>query len=304
VDIPVNYLTTPAAIVNEAVDMIGESGQIIGAITDGTQVSETARRNYGQALRRLLRTSYWNFARKKAKLQLLGDALAGTAIPPGVSPYVEAPWAYAYATPPDCVMARWVPWSPTNAQPTDSNGVPLTTGTSALVFYDQQPASFLISSSDQYPIEVGSPPWTQLPDLQRTFGLGPQDREILLTNVCDAHLVYTAFIPTIERWDSLFRQALVSMMALAIVNVAIKDPKYRLAERDRISASLKITIDDARVASGRESGYPQSVDHTPVWISARSGAWWGATPGYGGSLYSGYPLFPLDGSLQWQGSVY
>src|ERR1039458_9281246 len=183
-DVPVAYPTTPAAIINEAVDILGASGEIIGALTDGTDVSETARRNYGQALRRLLRTAYWNFARKRAKLQLLGDALAGTALPMGVSPYVEPPWAFAYALPPDCVMARWVPWSPLNAQPDNSSGVPLTTGVSASVFYSQRPAPFLISSSDQYPIEVGSVPWSQLPDLQRTFGLGPTSREIVLTNVC------------------------------------------------------------------------------------------------------------------------
>ena len=303
-DVAVNYLSTPARIVNEAIDMIGQSGQIIGDIQDGTLVAETARRNYGQALRRLLRTAYWNFARQRTSLTLLGDSLAGTAIPLGVSPQVEPPWAYAYAIPQDCVMARWVPWNPTNAQPVNAQGIPLTTGVSSVVAYNQQPAPFLVSSSNLYPIEVGSPQWDQLPDLQRTFGVGPINREIILTNVSDACLVYTRFEPVIEMWDSLFRQALVQMMALAIAPVAIKDPKIRIAERDRLAASLKNTVDDARVATGRESGYPQSVDHTPVWISARSGGWWGPSPGPDGSLLSGMTLFPCDGSMSWMGCVF
>ena len=40
-DVPVSYLSTPARVVNEAVDMLGKPGMIIGDITDGTPIAET-----------------------------------------------------------------------------------------------------------------------------------------------------------------------------------------------------------------------------------------------------------------------
>lgn len=305
-DVPVNFLTTPAAVVNQALDMLGQSGKIIGDIADGTTVAETARRNYGQGLRQLLRTAHWDFARKRAKLTLLGDAVSGNAIAPGVSPFVECPWSYAWAWPTDAVQGRWLPANPTNAQPTNAQGVPLTTGVSSLTNYPMLPGRFLISSSDQYPVETGLTPWNQLPDFQRTEGVGPTYRKIILTDCCNAEFVYTRLSTVIEEWDALFRQAFVTMIALAIAPVALEDVKVRIAMTDRLAKTLKNAVDNARVANGNESGYPQSVDHQPAWITARANSWWGATgPGGGGTeAFSGYTFYPYDGSMQWAGSVY
>lgn len=301
-DVPISYLQPPATIINQALDMLGESGKIIGDIADGTPVAEAARRNYGQGLRQLLRTAHWDWARKRAKLNLLGDA---TGSPPlGVSPFVECPWTYAYEWPTDAVQGRYLPWSPTNAQPTNSSGVPLTTGVSALPWYGTAPGRFLVSSSDQYPVEIGNVPWDQQPDFQRTEGVGPTNRKIILTDCCEAHFVYTRLGVVIEEWDDLFRQAFVTMMALAIAPTAIEDPKLRLAQCNRLIPILKNAIADARVANGNESGFPQSVDHQPAWITARSSGWSnGLGGGLGGGL-SGYTFYPWDASMQWAGSVY
>lgn len=301
-DVPIPYLQSPAVICNQAIDMLGQPGQIMGDIGDGTPVAETARRNYGQALRQLLRTAHWDFARKRARLTLLGDA-TGSA-PMGVSTHVECPWSYAWAWPNDGVMGRWLPWSPTNAQPQNSEGVPLTTGVSVGVNYAQQPGRFLVSSSDQYPIEVGQVPWNQMPDLQRTEGLGPTSRKIILTDCANAEFVYTRFVPVIEEWDSLFRQAFVMMMALVIAPVVLEDPKLRLAEVGRLVPMLRNAIADARVANGNESGFPQTTDHMPNWVTARSAGSYGADGfGFGGGL-GGYTYLPWDTSMGWCGSVY
>ena len=296
-DAPVNYLTPAADIVNQAVDLLGEPGKLIGDINDGTNVSEAARRYYGQGLRQLLRTAHWDFARKRAKLTLLGDATGQSQLP--VIQEVECPWTYAYEWPIDAVMGRWMPWNPTN-----SSGVPLTTGVSNLTQYGMMPGRFLVSSSNLYPVEIGNPSWEQLPDLQRTLGVGPINRKIILTDCFCAHFVYTRLVTTIEEWDSLFRQAFVTMMALAIAPVAIDDPKLRIAERDRLVPVLKNAVADARVANGNESGFPQSTDHLPNWITARNNSWWGGEMGMGGSVYSGYTMYPADASMQWCGSVY
>lgn len=305
----VQYLTVPADIVNQAVDMLGQSGKVIGSVTDGTPVAETARRNYGQALRQLLRTAHWAFARKQAKLTLLGDATGTAAI--GVSQFVECPWQYAFAWPIDGVQGRWLPWSPTNAQPTNAQGVPLTTGVSVGVPYPMMPGRFLVSSSDQYPVEVGGLPWDQLPDLSRTEGLGPTSRKIILTDSGPyTQFVYTRLVTVIEEWDDLFRQAMVTMMAMVIAPVAIEDPKMMIAERDRLAATLRNAIADARVANANEAGFPQTINKEANYISARS---WGA--GSGGLLGGGGYGFGFGGggagylglgwgSMSWGGEVY
>lgn len=298
-DVPIPYLQPPATIINQAIDMLGESGKIIGDITDGTPVAEAARRAYGQGLRQLLRTAHWAWARKRGKLTLLGDATGQSALP--VINQVECPWSYAYAWPIDAVQGRWLPWSPNNAQPTSGTGVPLTTGVSALAQYAQTPARFLVSSSDLYPIEIGNLPWIQQPDLQRTEGLGPINRKVILTDCCEAWFVYTRLGVVIEEWDDLFRQAFVTMMAIAIAPAAVEDRKVRLAELARLGPILRNAVADARVANGNESGYPQSVDHLPNWITARNG---GAYGGGGGGGYSGYTYYPWDSSMSWCGSVY
>jgi hypothetical protein len=299
------YLSSPATIINEAVDLLGQPGKLIGDLNDGTAIAETARRNYGQGLRQLLRTAHWDFARKRAKLTLLGDATGNSPLP--VSPVVECPWTYAWAWPIDGIQGRWLPWNPTNAQPLSSTGVPLTTGVSVGVNYGLQPGRFLVSSSDLYPVEVGNPPWTQRPDLSRTEGLGPTSRKIILTDCCNAEFVYTRFEPVIEVWDSLFRQAFVMMMALAIAPSAIEDPKLRLAETGRLIPMLKNAIADARVANGNEAGMPQSTDFEASFIRARNQWAWGGNGGFGGPLDGGGALgyfgYGWD-SMSWCGSVY
>ena len=308
-DPPVAYLQTPATVANEAIDMLGQPGKILGDITDGTIVAEAARRFYGQGLRQLSRTAPWDFLRKQVKLVLLGDATTSSPAP-GVSTFVERPWGYAYAWPQDAVMGRWMPWSPSGGQPEGSNGVPLTTGGSAAVGYGLVPGRFLVGSSDQYPIETGFLDWDQLPDLQRTEGVGPVSRKIILTNCCNAHFVYTRLEPVIEVWDSLFRQAFVTMLALALVQTAIDDPKERISQRDRLIPILRNAIADARVANGNESGMPQSVDHQPPWITGRNaGAWgseWGSTyPGFGGTgVLGGFGSAGGYDSMNFSGSVF
>lgn len=301
-DAPVSYLTVPADLVNQAVDLLGVPGKIIGDITDGTVVAETARRNYGQLLRQLLRTAHWDFARKQAVLTLLGDATGQSVAP--VSAYVESPWTFAYSWPIDAVQGRWLPWSPTSIQPTTQSGLPLTTGSSAGVNCPLIPGRFLVGSSDQYPVEVGVQPWDQQPGLQRTEGVGPTSRKIILTDCASANFVYTRLSVVIEEWDSLFRQALVTMLAYTIAPVAIEDRKSMLAERDRLVATVKMAVADARVANGNESGMPQSVDFEASFIRARSAWGWGndfgnglGFGGGGGYFGCGYDQMSFGGSV-------
>lgn len=286
--------------------MLGQSGKIIGDIVDGTTVSEAARRFYGQGLRQLLRTARWDFARKRTHLQLLGDA-TGNAQPP-ISPYVERPWAFCYQWPVDALLGLWLPWSPPSGQPISATGIPLTTGNSGpIVQYGMIPGRYLVGSSDQYPVLIGNQPWDQQPDLQRTSGVGPTSRKVILTDCCNAEFVYIKFEPTIEVWDALFRHAFVTMMAIALAPTAIEDPKLRIAERDRLIPILRNAVADARVANNNESGYPQSTDFEASFIRARNYGWRGAGAGLNGGLVGGLGgvgYFGLGESLAWGGSVF
>lgn len=295
--IGIPYLQTPAIIVNQALVAIGATDKFIGDITDGTKVAEAARYEYGQKLRQLLRANHWPFARKYGPLTLLADA---TGCTPGVSTVVEQPWTYAYAWPIDAVQGRWMPWNPPSGQPVSATGVPLTTGQSAIVNYSQVPARFLTSSSELYPITGGNVPWDQMPDLQRTEGVGPRSRKIILTDVCEAQFVYTKLVTTIEEWDDLFRKAMVASMAVIVAPSAIDDVKVRTVERDKQIAIAANILADARAAASNEAGYPQTTDHLPPWQTARNGGWFGrdgglgAYPSVGGTLGTFLPWEPYS----------
>ena len=285
------YISSPASIVNLALDALGQPGKLIGDLSDGSVVSEASRRNYGLVLRGILRTAHWNFARKQASLELLGDNTGQSSVP--VSSYVDTPWTYAYAWPTDGVALRWMPLTNLNNNATTN----LTTGAPYSPPAMLMPTRFLVSSTDQYPLLSGEQSWASMPDFQRIEGAGPLARRIILSDNPLAQMVYTRLVTTIEEWDPMFRQAMISAMAVVLAPVAIDDPKLRSAERDKHVAIAKIAIDNARVSNGNDAGSPQSTDHTPNWISARSGGlmaydWNGA-----GGLYMPWESFSLGGSV-------
>lgn len=295
------YFWSPSDVCNEALDALGQPGKIIGDLTDGTPVAETARRNYGRVLRSLLRAAHWGFARKEAELELLGDA-TGQSDPPVVT-YVEKPWQFAYAWPIDGVAGRWMPMrGPLGSEGTtcDSSGVPLTTAGGETWRAVQMPARFLVSSSDQYPVVNGEAGWNQLPDFQRTEGVGLVSRKVILTDHRHAHFVYTRLVTSIEEWDDGFHQAMKASMAVVLAPVAIDDVKLRQATIAQLLPLARNAINDARTQSANESGFPQSTDHQPDWLTARNGGFWGAS--FGGNLgtyglYLPWDQYSLGGSV-------
>ena len=290
----------PQDIANRSLNAIGNN-VVIGSFGDGSRESEAARRIYLDTLRQLLRGANWNFARKMASLQLLGDSSGQTLAPGGVpiSTNVEPPWLYAYAWPIDGVKARWLPWNmipPGTSVPTMTGLASLANGQTWL-----QPARFLVSSSDQFPPITGQVDWDNLPD--PVEGAGLINRRIILTNVPQAMLVYTKLTLEIEEWDSLFTEAMVALLASRLAMVVIDDKKVAAAERAQQIAIARESIAIARTANANDSGFPQSVNHEAVWIKARvggtrrwGGAWdMAAFPGY---YYQGWDSVGFaDGSV-------
>ncbi len=290
----------PADVVNRSLDSIG-LGRVMGAFTDGTDESELARRHYGPTVRQILRAAHWAWARKNAPLQLLADATGQSPADPitGV-PFptdTEAPWTYAYAWPIDGLKAIWLPWSGTNATPTIP---PPTTANTPVLGAPLMPARFLVTSSDQYPVVVGNVDWDSLPDLSTTEGVGQTSRRIILTDMPQASLVYTKWVPEIEEWDELFTQAVVATLGSIFAVPLLKDRKEAMAERAAQVAIAKNAITQARVANANDQGFPQTTNHTPDWIRLRSGGYdgrWGGLGGPGAAWYGWDSMAFADGSV-------
>lgn len=290
----------PCDPINRALDAIGKPELQLGSITDGTLAGRTARRIYGQTLRQLLRSAHWSFARRSAQMELLASRTGQP--PPGaptpapfqqISTAVEWPWLYAYAWPTDAVQARWVPWAPVTSGGAPQGNIaigsaPLMTGltqTGAAPWLNSRPARFLASTSEQFPVPVTA-------DIDDIEGVGFRSRRIILTDVPNARLVYTALMLEIEMWDELFSQAMVAVLAERLAMPLIADPKERVAIRNGQIAIAKDAIATARAASANEAGFPQTTDQNAPWTLARrarsgyGGGWDGAGGGGGGS--SGY----------------
>lgn len=288
----------PADVVNEALDAIG-ADFTIGELREGTKAAQVALRHYGQCLRQLLRSAHWDMARKQQPLTMLADATGQTA---GVGTVVPAPWVYEYSYPVDCMLARFVPANYLNPTQAPSGNyalpaTPQTTGASQPPYgYGMRlvPAPFIITLDSNYPVDANSN-WMEVQ------GAAPGARVVILSNVNQAALVYTGFVPYPSVWDAHFRAALVAYLASCMALPLTKDKALGVKMRDEQFQLAKERVTQARISNGNESGFPQTTDHLPDWMSIRSrggGAWgqgwnsaglWGVG-GYGwdGCGYAGY----------------
>ncbi len=307
-------MTVPADIGNRALDAAGWPGPMIGDLEEGTEQATPVLRAYGPGLRQLLRTAHWDFARKMAPMTLLADATGQTST---VGTQVADPqFVYEYALPTDCVKARIVPWNNINSPgtPQFSGSFPIVQGPAppgavsmtglqsptSPPFIRLIPARFLVTLDYNYPALVGSiTDWSQLPDIQTVEGQGPQQRTVILTNVQNASLVYTALVLYPDEWDPLFQEAFVQLLAARIALPLAKDKRLGLALQAQAIAACKMAIADARVVNGNESGFPQTTDHTPDFIRTRWSQWgmWGNAAGPG-VLWGGWDQMGFgDGSV-------
>ncbi len=293
-------MTTVEDVWNESLVAIGRTERI-GSRWEGSRASKIFLDIYDPALRALLRSAHWNMARKQAPMALLADATGQT---PAVGTLVQSPWIYEYQWPIDAIKARFVPWNTQQNQnlvPQFSGSFPLVQGpplpgtvnvpnlnvvnpfNTRLV-----PARFLVTLDYNYPAVAGSiTDPSQMPDITDVAGVGPQQRTVVLTNVQNASLVYTALVTYPDEWESLFHQAIVHLLAAqAALAIWQEDRKFGLAMRTQAIASAKDAIMQARVVDGNEAW--TSVDHYPDWMRARNaGASWNANFGIGPGVDGG-----------------
>ena len=280
-------MNSPATIVNRSLDRIRRPDLAIGDIQEGSEGSRPALRAYLPALRDLIRTAHWAWARRHVPLQLLGDATgqtlrAGTAVLP--------PWRYCYALPTDCEKVRYVPW---NSQPQTPTNPPIMTNLNAAPLSSVRliPAPFLVTQDVNYPVLVNAPDtWADVPNWASTAGTGPTNRTVICSNVQNAWCVYSAFTPYPSQWDANFEEALVQVLASRLC-AALAPDKFMLQLLQITTAGAKLKISQARASNANESGFPQTTDHIPDWIQTRNagGGAWGPLggPGFGGAWGGG-----------------
>ncbi len=287
-------MNLPADVANQALDAAGVDFTI-GDLQEGTKPAQILLRAYSQCLRQLLRAVHWNFARSQQPLVLLADA---TGMTPNTPTQVIAPWTYEYQLPIDCMKARFVPFSPLGVNSAIPPGnitppnptVPLVTGLgNPVAGVPIRPARWLEATDPNYPAPTGSLTW-------EVQGVSPQGRSVILTNVQNAYLVYTALMKYPSNWDSQFRAAFVAYLASEVafsIWSSKGNPKLGMAVREEQMKIAAAKIMAARVTDGNE-GWSNS-DFTPDWMRFRNvgggdrGAYSQAYGdlGGGGILYNG-----------------
>jgi len=174
-------------------------------------------------------------------LTLLADATGNT---PNVGTLVPHPWIYEYEYPQDCMKARFVPHHrmgltagipPGNIVAPGANQ-PFLGGPqgSPLRHARNHPARFLVATDYNYPPPPGQITW-------EVQGVSPNGRTVILTNVQNAHLIYTALILYPSLWDANFRAAMVAYLAseTALAIWSKKDRKFGLQMRSQQIAIAK-----------------------------------------------------------------
>lgn len=274
-------MNLPTDIANQALDAAGLSEMALGDLEEGTIAAQVCLRAYAQCRRQLLRAAHWDFARKTSPMMLLADRSGNT---PNVGMLVVDPrFQYEYGYPIDCLKARFIPWNygtpqvqipPGNIQlPT----TPLMTGQGLqpVITARIRPARFTVATDQNYPAPPGTQWWTQQ-------GQSPSGSTVVLTNVQQALLVYTADMIYPNMWDASFRAAMVAYLASEICLPLHKDKKLGMQMRVSQIDLAKQKITQARISDGNEGWY--SSDVAVDWMRARAtgtGYGWG-TNGWGG----------------------
>ena len=273
-----------ADVANMALDALGIPN-VIGDIEEGTCEAQVLLRHYGPTRRRLLKMAHWNFSRKQVSLFLLGDATGNTqamATQAGqvttVGTAVQQPWVYCYALPADCLKARYVPWNTGQIPPIPPDNIqinptPVTVinGLPPAQQFLLRPARFLVATDSNYPVPIGTDP---------AYGLAPNARTVVLTNVQSAQLIYTSDVLYPSLWDSQFLVAFTAVLAAECSMALVPDKKMAMALRNQQLAIAKEKVNEARVSDGNE-GWP-SINREASWIAARGiGAGIPGLPWYG-----------------------
>jgi hypothetical protein len=264
-------MTSQVDLINQALGQMGAASQAISGISPANPpqslAAQTASLIFQDVVDGVFRAAHWNVARYQtgpfgatappAPLTLLKAAAGTPENPSGTLPQPPVGWRYSYLLPADCLLARFIIGAP---QPsTISPPIMTSVGVSNTSYVDP---------SRKFTIAIDA-------------DLAGDDVKVILTNACQAMLVYTRRIANPDLWDPLLRNAVVATLAAWFVN-----PLNRNAQllKERVGVAVGF-IAQARVSDGNEG--VMSMDHMPDWLMVRNaGGAWGdfRAPGEGGFL--------------------
>jgi hypothetical protein len=269
-------VTSPVQLCNLALLQVAARAQVQSINpSDGTPAGDVCTQLYQPTVDAFARSAHWNCLRFQSgslgstqppPLQLL-KAAQGTAeaiANPALTPPPQ-PWLYEYALPPDCLKARFlVP------QLTPSASSPPLTSAGGLMLPKRW-------GNTAIPFTVAVDVDAQGDELQ-----------VLLTDLCNAQLVYTRRLTNIGLWDSQFLMGAKSALAVWLApglngSVTMANAAMGIA---------KAMLDAARMSDGNEG--PQVQDHQPDWISVRDG---GSYRPAGGTFTAPWDSFGFPGGL-------
>lgn len=246
---------TVTSICNRALGSIG-TRSTIQSIGDGSNEANQCALFYDPCRQELLRSAYWNCARKQANLTL-SKAAPGTpensATPtatwdPTTQP--PPPWLYSYLVPSDCLRMRFI-------QPQINTSA---TGTTPI---------FSVSSGT-YPIYANTGFGTVGFAIGTDTDTNGNGITIILTNQSQAQAVYSLDLQATNLFDSQFEAALVSALAAYLAIPLTGEAQIR-AQQSQDAMNRVIA---ARSSDGNEGTENQNFQAS--WMIAR-----GAGGGYG-----------------------
>lgn len=170
-----SVFTDPADIVNDALVRVGWK-QRIGSLYDGSVAAKAALDLYGQTRDELLRDFDWGFAERNVALDLQKVAPVGGYTPPLVwsSVYPILPWIYQFSYPDDCLKVRALRTTPV-----------------FIPNFSPQAVNFRIANDNSF----------------------TPAQKVILCNIANPILVYTAQVTNVATWEPSFVEALVAALA-------------------------------------------------------------------------------------------
>lgn len=165
----VAVVTSPADVVNLALQRIGYPGRV-GNLYDGSEAAKDALDIYSQTRDAILRGGDWPFASRSLLATLLKSAPIAGYFPPNTwtTAYPAQPWKFEYEYPTDCLEVRAC-----------------------------KPAAFFVPNFRPMPYVFA---------VANDAGYTPA-RRVILSNVADAMLIYTAQVTNPATWPPDFVEA-------------------------------------------------------------------------------------------------
>lgn len=192
---------TPADLVNLALRRIGFK-QNVGSLYDGSAAAQVALDVYAQTRDAFLRQTDAGFCERNLVATLLKQAPDGGYFPPTAwdpTTNPPLPWFYEYAYPADALKVRAIRRAALFVQD-----------------FDPQPNTFTVEN-DNY--------------------LTPGQR-VILCNVPDAVLVYTAQVTDLTTWDTDALEAFAAMLGRRIAPALVGLDATKLAAADEQNAAM------------------------------------------------------------------